>query len=467
MVFERDSDQNEINNLKKQIEEIVDNQIFSTGDGELHTTSGTLGRRNSAEGTAQMLRGNNPRIHHLTDKDEAGAPTGTFDRINLVSTLIIIDHTSTPMSLKFINGKPVPGTTIRVTPKSGKALTIETAGDFDITSPISLIDDEYVDFVFFSEAETGISGGGFKTNKGDSGSSSPSPPFIDSDPLVRGSSDATKLLRFEIDGFSTLTTRVITIPNASVTMAGLGVVSQTWTGTNIFTGPVAIRDTSFFIQNTSDITKQMNFALAGATTGQVVTITSNHTANRTITLPNLTTTLAGLGVTQSWTGANTFVGSVAVRTAQFFIQNTSDITKQLNFALAGASTGQVMTIASSHTLNRTVTLPNATTTLAGLVVTTQTWTGINLFNGVTSFGGRISGDITPSTTNLYDVGDITHKFNTEWLQLSLNLFGSFSGGGTPGFDTAQAKLFNRFNGTKYELRVLFPSGISQLIATEP
>jgi len=48
-----------------------------------------------------------------------------------------------------------------------------------------------------------------------------SAPFVDSTAIIKGSSDATKLLRFEVDGFTTGTTRVITPPNYNGTMATL------------------------------------------------------------------------------------------------------------------------------------------------------------------------------------------------------------------------------------------------------
>ena len=43
-------------------------------------------------------------------------------------------------------------------------------------------------------------------------------PFIDSTALIRGSSDSTKLLRVEVDGFTTATTRVLTPPDADLTL---------------------------------------------------------------------------------------------------------------------------------------------------------------------------------------------------------------------------------------------------------
>jgi hypothetical protein len=46
-------------------------------------------------------------------------------------------------------------------------------------------------------------------------------PFIDTNALVKGSVDATKLLRFEVDGFTAGTTRVLTPPNFDGTIATL------------------------------------------------------------------------------------------------------------------------------------------------------------------------------------------------------------------------------------------------------
>lgn len=54
------------------------------------------------------------------------------------------------------------------------------------------------------------------------------PPFLDTNTLIKGSVDATKLLRFEVDGFTAGATRVLTPPNANATIAGLEVA-------NIFT----------------------------------------------------------------------------------------------------------------------------------------------------------------------------------------------------------------------------------------
>ena len=44
--------------------------------------------------------------------------------------------------------------------------------------------------------------------------------FVDTNPVVKGSSDATKQVRFEVDGLTTATTRVLTVPDADLTLVG-------------------------------------------------------------------------------------------------------------------------------------------------------------------------------------------------------------------------------------------------------
>jgi len=60
-------------------------------------------------------------------------------------------------------------------------------------------------------------------------------PVADTQTIVKGSADATKLIRFEVDGLTTGTTRVMTPPNANATLAGIN-IAQTWTATQSFGG---------------------------------------------------------------------------------------------------------------------------------------------------------------------------------------------------------------------------------------
>ena len=58
-------------------------------------------------------------------------------------------------------------------------------------------------------------------------------PFEDGTAIIKGSGDASKLLRFEVDGFTASTTRVLTPQNASYTIAGTD-LAQTFTSPQTF-----------------------------------------------------------------------------------------------------------------------------------------------------------------------------------------------------------------------------------------
>lgn len=56
----------------------------------------------------------------------------------------------------------------------------------------------------------------------------PSFPVADTVNIIKGSADATKIMRFEVDGFTAGQTRVMTPPDADANLAGTNLV-QTWT----------------------------------------------------------------------------------------------------------------------------------------------------------------------------------------------------------------------------------------------
>lgn len=145
-------------------------------------------------------------------------------------------------------------------------------------------------------------------------------------------------------------------------------VARTWTTLQKFP------DEQFQILGSAVATRVFEVELDGAATASVtMTLASPHTANRTVTLPDATTTLAGLDVAQTWNASQTF------RDNQFSIVDNNDSGRIIMFQADGATSGFTLTLASVATANRTVTFPNATTTLVGLTgPSTQTFTGITL-----------------------------------------------------------------------------------------
>lgn len=127
------------------------------------------------------------------------------------------------------------------------------------------------------------------------GASPTSAPFIDSTAIIKGSSDATKLFRIEVDGNTTGTTRVMTSPDADFTAVGTA-TTQTITNKSFV-------DASTFIVDDGDATKKLVFECSGITTG----------TTRTASMPDKSGTLA---MTSDLTG-------VVLATAQATTSGTS------------------------------------------------------------------------------------------------------------------------------------------------
>ncbi len=87
-------------------------------------------------------------------------------------------------------------------------------------------------------------------------------------------------------------------------------------------------------------------------------VAGDPTADRTVTLPDASTTLAGLGVAQTFSVDQTFAGDVIL----------SGAGKGVIFEGTTADAFETTLVAGEPTADRTITLPDATTTLAGLGV---------------------------------------------------------------------------------------------------
>ncbi|NHZ93551.1 hypothetical protein F2P45_31795 [Massilia sp. CCM 8733] len=130
--------------------------------------------------------------------------------------------------------------------------------------------------------------------------------FSDANPVVKGSADITKQLKFEIDGFTAATTRTVTIPNKNGTMAmledsGLGflgeVVLVTATANidflSIFNGGIYDRFL-ITIQNANSTTSGSEFLIRYAIAG-VVDSTASYNASAYGSVLGSTTTALALG----------------------------------------------------------------------------------------------------------------------------------------------------------------------------
>jgi hypothetical protein len=143
--------------------------------------------------------------------------------------------------------------------------------------------------------------------------------------------------------------------------------------------------------DTADPTKDLFFSLGGATADKTMTIVSSQSDDRTLTLPNTTDTLVGKATTDVFT--NKTLDDATVK-----FGDTADNTKDLFISLGGATADKTMTIVSSQTDDRSLTLPDATDTLMGKatsdVMTNKTLdsaaTGNVLKNVVLAYAGTIT-----------------------------------------------------------------------------
>lgn len=141
-----------------------------------------------------------------------------------------------------------------------------------------------------------------------------------------------------------------------------------------------LTDTSVKFGATGALTKALAFLLSGATAGKTATIASSHTDDRTITLPDATDTLVGKATT------DTFTNKTLTDATCIFGANGA-LTKTLGLDLSGATADKKMTIASPHSDNRTLTLPDATDTLVGKA-TADTFTNKTLTDTTCIFGAN-------------------------------------------------------------------------------
>lgn len=144
------------------------------------------------------------------------------------------------------------------------------------------------------------------------------------------------------------------------------------------------------IVDPSDTTKQVDFNIAGATTGTTTTLDFNQTVSRTITFPDADTTLIGADTSNNLTNKTLDDASV------YFV-DTGDNTKTIRFDAAGNSANADTTIASTSTGDATLSLPPATDTLVGRI---STDTGTNRLQNK---------ELSDNNVLFVDSGDTTKK----------------------------------------------------------
>ena len=105
-------------------------------------------------------------------------------------------------------------------------------------------------------------------------------PVVDTTPIVKGSSDATKQVRLEVDGLTTATTRVLTIQDKDITVAGLiDIPAQVPVRQTVLQGPVDTSGLPTFLPATSGSLSITSQNVSTGTNALVVTAANGSTSS--------------------------------------------------------------------------------------------------------------------------------------------------------------------------------------------
>jgi hypothetical protein len=143
------------------------------------------------------------------------------------------------------------------------------------------------------------------------------PPFSDTNAMVKGSSDSTKQLRFEVDGFTAGATRILTPPDNNATLAGIN-IAQTFSAAQTFTGNVVVGSTGTALKGVWYAAATLDFP----------SISAQYFADMTVTV-----TGAAVGDVCSVSQTATFSGAVALNA---FVSSANTVTVRAFNVTAGA-----------------------------------------------------------------------------------------------------------------------------------
>jgi len=127
--------------------------------------------------------------------------------------------------------------------------------------------------------------GGSVRNLSDVGTSNL--PVVDTTSIVEGSSDATKEIRFEVDGLTTSTIRVITPPDADINLAGTN-IANTWSGIQTFGNDVAFDAATHDIGDATNHVEDIFTARVRLPTNNAIVANAHNIGRNTISSTDTT-----------------------------------------------------------------------------------------------------------------------------------------------------------------------------------
>jgi hypothetical protein len=251
------------------------------------------------------------------------------------------------------------------------------------------------------------------TNLTLSGSCTGCLPVEDSTAIAKGSLDATKLIRFEVDVLSAGVTRVLTPQDASYTLAGTN-ISQTFTAIQSVAAQLWVTGGNSFVMDRANRTNNQkaywtvggNNSTAGAWSIGTTPTVPIATASKWVIDHNGTEhfIVNENGLIETTSGANfngivtttTFnaVGSPAYRVSGTTVINASREATFTNLTLSGSVSSDL-----SPSINNTYILGGGSFRWA------------NVFTSNFNISGNVTGDFNPATTDIYTLGSSTNYWN--------------------------------------------------------
>jgi hypothetical protein len=166
------------------------------------------------------------------------------------------------------------------------------------------------------------------------------PPFNDqASALVKGSSDATKLLRFEVDGFTTGTTRVLTPQDTNYIIAGTN-ISNSFSANQAILGTLTYRGTLAVFSANANEPPASNFATLDTRNAHVVLNFDDSTNESAVFSGMLRSEYTGNGITLTivWAAATATSGNVVWNAAFERIDDGGQTITGDSFAAARTAT---------------------------------------------------------------------------------------------------------------------------------